>query len=147
MTRTDGLSGDEAEMLAIADYNRNLLAAIAAGDLDAIGRLTYRNLVMMGDGRPASQGKDRAMAAYADAAGRFDVKETWEAQDTLVDGDIAFQRGRFFISLTTKATGEQSETSGSYHHVYRKLPRSGWTLAMVRFASEQGGEIWNEANG
>ena len=136
-----------SEISAILDYNERMLGAIASGDLDDIGKLTYENLVMMGDGRPASQGKERAMAAYAASVERFEVKEIWEPEDTLLDGDVAFQRGRFSIVLTPKAGGAQAETSGRYLHVYRKLAEIGWMLVMIKFASEEGGEVWNQADG
>lgn len=140
-----GNRADDPDISAIADYNRALLDAIAAGDLEAIDRLTYENLVTIGDDRPASQGKARAMEAYAASAKRFDVAETWEPRETLLDGDIAYQHGRFSIRLRSKASGETADTDGRYFHVYRKLPGHGWTLAMIRFASERGGEMWDDA--
>lgn len=49
-------------------------------------------------------------------------------EETLVDGDLAVQRGSFTMKLKPKSGGESRDLAGTYVHVYQRKPDGAWAL-------------------
>ena len=135
---------DAAAKEAIGAFNDALLRAIGAADLSTLEALTYERYVTIGDGGPAARGREAALDVYRRAAALFRTEETWTPAETLIDGEIAYQRGAFLIRVIPHLSGRELETGGTYLNVYRLLDEGRWTLVMNSFRTEHGAGMWDE---
>jgi ketosteroid isomerase-like protein len=70
----------------------------------------------------------------------FDIDETWTPQETVIDGDLAYQRGTFTVEATPKAGGNKTRTSGTFLRIYRRQPDgSGAVPVLDHPRSAEGG--------
>jgi uncharacterized protein (TIGR02246 family) len=128
---------DEAAALAaIAEFNRHYLAAINTGDIDALARLTTDDHMMISSGGAPLAGKQALVDAMRGAFERFDFNESWQPEETVVSGDLAYQRGTFVVVATPKAGGQASRTEGNFLRIYRRLPDGAWYMVRDTFNSD-----------
>jgi uncharacterized protein (TIGR02246 family) len=134
-----GPPGTEAEDLAaIADFNRQYLAAINGGDLEALADLTTDGHMMISSGGAPLVGKQALVDAMRGAFERFDFDESWMPEETVVSGDLGYQRGTFVVIATPKAGGEASRTAGNFLRIYRREPDGRWYMVRDNLNSQQG---------
>jgi uncharacterized protein (TIGR02246 family) len=124
--------GDEA---AIAEFNRQYLAAIDTGNIDALARLTTDGHVMIASGGAPLVGKQALVDAMTAAFERFEFDESWMPVETVVAGDMAYQRGTFVVIATPKAGGEPSRTTGNFLRIYARQPDGAWRMVRDMFNS------------
>ena len=122
---------DEA---AIAEFNRQYLAAINGADLDQLSRLTTEGHMMINSGGAPLVGKQALVDAMRGAFERFEFDESWSPEETVVDGDLAYQRGTFVVIATPKAGGAPTRTTGNFLRIYRREPE-GWFMVRDMFNS------------
>jgi ketosteroid isomerase-like protein len=128
----------EAEDLAaIAEFNRQYLAAINDGDIDALAGLTTDGHMMISSGGTPLAGKQALVDAMTGAFESFDIDETWTPEETVVSGDLAYQRGTFVVIARPKSGGEASRTTGNFMRIYRREPDGSWFMIRDMFNSAQ----------
>jgi ketosteroid isomerase-like protein len=119
----------EAEDLAaIAEFNRQYLAAINDGDIDALAELTTDGHMMISSGGTPLAGKQALVDAMTGAFGNFEIDETWAPEETVVSGDLAYQRGSFVVIARPKSGGEASRSTGNFLRIYRRQPDGSWFM-------------------
>jgi len=127
----------EQDLAAITEFNRRYLKAINDEDIATLSSLTTDDHIMIASGRAPLVGK----AANDDANGRvfkqFDIVETWTPVETVVDGDLAYQRGTFTVEATPRAGGNTTKTSGNFLRIYRRQPNGEWRMTRDMFNSVQ----------
>ena len=127
----------EQDLAAITEFNRRYLKAINDEDIATLSSLTTEDHIMIASGRAPLVGK----AANDDANGRafkqFDIVETWTPVETVVDGDLAYQRGTFTVEATPRAGGNTTKTSGNFLRIYRRQPNGEWRMTRDMFNSDQ----------
>jgi ketosteroid isomerase-like protein len=126
-------SADEA---AIAEFNRRYLKAINDGDIDTLASLTTDGHMMIMSGGPPLTGKKALVDAMTRAFQTTDFDESWEPQETVVSGDLAYQRGTFVVVSKPKAGGEPSRVTGNFLRIYRKID-GAWFMVRDSFNSQQ----------
>jgi ketosteroid isomerase-like protein len=126
-------SADEA---AIAEFNRRYLAAINDGDIDTLASLTTEGHMMIASGGPPLTGKKALVDAMTRAFQTTDFDESWTPQETVVSGDLAYQRGTFVVVAKPKAGGAESRITGNFLRIYRKIDGS-WFMVRDSFNSQQ----------
>ncbi len=127
----------EAEALAsIAEFNRQYLAAINGGDIDALAALTTDEHMMISSGGAPLTGKEALVDAMTGAFERFEFDESWTPLETVVSGDLAYQRGTFVVNATPKSGGETSSTAGNFLRIYRRQPDGRWLMVRDNFNSD-----------
>ena len=65
-----------------------------------------------------------------------DFDESWAPQETVVSGDLAYQRGTFVVVAKPKAGGAESRTTGNFLRIYRKID-GVWFMVRDSFNSQQ----------
>jgi uncharacterized protein (TIGR02246 family) len=124
---------------AIADFNRQYLAAINSGDIDALAALTTDDHMMISSGGPPMTGKQALVDAMTGAFERYDFDESWAPLETVAAGDVAYQRGTFIVNATPKAGGEPIHMAGNFLRIYRRQPDGRWFMTRDNFNSSDGG--------
>ena len=133
-TRASSRAADE---VSIAEFNRQYLNAINEGDSVALSRLTTDDHIMSMPGRPPIVGKAANDAVNARAFEQFRFTERWQPVETVVDGDLAYQRGTFTVDAAPKAGGQSRHMSGNFLRIYKRQPDGSWMMTHDMFNSEQ----------
>jgi len=126
-----------ADEAAIADFNRRYLGAINEGDIATLSSLTTDGHIMLAPGRPPLVGKAANDAANGRVAQMFKIDEHWSPLETVISGDLAYQRGTFTVAATPKAGGETRNTSGNFLRIYRRQPDGSWRMVRDMFNSDK----------
>jgi ketosteroid isomerase-like protein len=127
----------EQDLKAIAEFNAKYLKAINDEDIGTLASLTTEDHIMIASGRPPIVGKAANDAANGRVFKQFDIDETWTPLETIVSGDLAYQRGTFTVAATPKAGGNTTKTSGTFLRIYRRQPNGEWRMTRDMFNSEQ----------
>ena len=125
-----------SDFAAIEEFNRAYLQAINDEDIETLASMTTEDHIMLAPGRPPIVGK----AANDEANGRvfemFEIDETWTPIETVVSGDLAYQRGTFTVAATPRAGGETSRTAGQFMRIYMRQPDGSWRMIRDMFNSD-----------
>jgi uncharacterized protein (TIGR02246 family) len=117
-----------ADEKAIAEFNKRYLKAINDGDIEALASLTDDGHMMISSGGAPTVGKQALVDAMARAFKTTRFNESWAPQETVVSGDLAYQRGTFVVEATPKAGGETTRTTGNFLRIYRKQADGRWLM-------------------
>jgi len=126
-------SADEA---AIAEFNRKYLKAINDGDIEALASLTTDGHMMISSGGPPLTGKKALVDSMTRAFQTTDIDESWAPEETVVSGDLAYQRGTFVVVAKPKAGGAESRITGNFLRIYRRIG-GAWFMVRDSFNSQQ----------
>ena len=91
-----------ADLAAITEFNRQYLQAINAGDGAALNALTDDDHMMIGSGPPVV-GKAALNEAMARTFAQFKIDEAWLPAETVIDGNLAYQRGTFTVAARRRS--------------------------------------------
>ena len=83
------------------------MKAINDGDIDTLASLTTEGHMMISSGGPPLTGKKALVDAMTRAFQTTDFDECWAPQETVVSGDLAYQRGTFVVVSKPKAGGTE----------------------------------------
>ena len=129
----------EEDLAAITEFNRKYLKAINDEDIATLASLTTEDHIMISSGRAPLAGKAANDAANARVFKQFDIVETWTPVETVVDGNLAYQRGTFTVEATPRAGGNTTKTSGNFLRIYKRFPDIGWRMVRDMFNSVSAG--------
>jgi ketosteroid isomerase-like protein len=129
-----------ADEAAIAEFNRRYLKAINDGDIDTLASLTTEGHMMISSGGAPLVGKKALVDAMTRAFQTTDFEESWAPEETVVSGDLAYQRGTFVVVAKPKAGGAESRITGNFLRIYRKQRDGSWFMVRDSFNSQQGRE-------
>jgi len=125
----------EQDLAAITEFNRRYLKAINDGDIATLSSLTDDDHIMITPGRAPTIGKAANDAANGRAFQQVKIDETWTPIETVVSGDLAYQRGTYTVAATPKAGGNTTKTSGHFLRIYRRQPNGEWRMTHDTFNS------------
>jgi ketosteroid isomerase-like protein len=131
---TRSTAADEA---AITAFNARYLKAINDGDFATLSRLTTEQHMMIAPNRPALIGKQANDEANRRVSEAFKIEETWTPVETVISGDLAYQRGTFTVAATPKAGGNTNRISGNFLRIYRRQSDGTWNMTIDMFNSDQ----------
>ena len=97
--------------------------------------MTTDGHVMLVPNREPVVGKSANDAMNGGAFERYDFSETWTPVETVIDGNLAFQRGTFTTVATPKGDGDRLEVSGSFMRIYQRQPNGDWRMTRDMFNS------------
>jgi uncharacterized protein (TIGR02246 family) len=126
-----------ADLAAIEAVNARTLEALNSGDWARLNALTDDDYVAIVRGTPTS-GRERLEVANRRFLEQWHDREAWLPEETVIDGDLAFQRGSFTMTLTPRQGGDARSLTGTYLHIYQRKPDGSWALtrAMAETAAE-----------
>jgi ketosteroid isomerase-like protein len=125
-----------ADEAAIAEFNRKYVQAINDGDIDTLASLTTDGHMMIMSGGPPLTGKKALVDAMTRAFQTTQFDESWAPEETVVSGDLAYQRGTFIVIAKPKAGGAETRTTGNFLRIYRKIG-GAWFMVRDSFNSQQ----------
>ncbi len=124
-----------ADEAAIADFNRRYLQAINDGDIDTLASLTTERHMMISSGGPPLTGKQALVDSMKRLFETTEFDESWAPEETVVSGDLAYQRGTFVVVAKPKAGGAETRVTGNFLRIYRKLD-GAWFMVRDSFNSQ-----------
>ena len=140
LSRTQAQGGRptlEADLAAIAEFNKRYLGAINDEDIATLSSLTTEDHIMLAPGRPPTVGKAANDAANSRVFQQFGSVETWTPVETMVSGDLAYQRGTYTVDATPKAGGGKPTSSrGNFMRIYRRQSDGQWRMTRDMFNSD-----------
>ena len=125
-----------ADVAAINTFNQHYLQAINAGDIHALSALTDDDHIMIAPNRAPIEGKAANDEANGRAYQQFKIDEKWMPIETVVDGNLAYQRGTFTVTATPKAGGTARSVKGNFLRIYRRQS-GGWQMTRDMFNSDE----------
>ena len=124
------------DLAAITAFNAKYLGSINAGDIKTLSSLTDDDHIILIPNRAPIVGKAANDAANGGAFERFVFDESWTPEETVIDGDLAYQRGTFTTSSTPKAGGDKRVVSGAFLRIYRRQPDGQWRMTRDMFNTD-----------
>lgn len=125
----------EDDLAAITGFNERYLRAINEEDIATLSSLTTADHVMLPPNQEPVVGKAANDATNGAAFERYDFSETWAPVETVIDGDLAFQRGTFTVRATPKGEGDRLTVSGSFLRIYQRQADGEWRMTRDMFNS------------
>jgi ketosteroid isomerase-like protein len=126
----------EQDLAAITAFNKRYLGAINDENIETLSALTTEGHVMLAPGRPPIVGKAANDAMNGRAFEQFEFDESWSPVETVVSGDLAFQRGTYVSSAKPRAGGETRTIQGSFLRIYQRQANGEWRMTRDTFNSE-----------
>ena len=125
----------EEDLAAITAFNARYLGSINDEDIATLSSLTTEGHVILIPNREPIVGKAANDAANGGAFERFTFDETWIPVETVIDGDLGFQRGTFTTIAMPRGDGQRLEVSGSFMRIYQRQPNGEWRMTRDMFNS------------
>ena len=123
------------DLAAITAFNERYLQSINEEDIATLSNLTTDGHVMLPPNSEPVVGKSANDAMNGGAFQRYNFSETWTPVETVIDGNLAFQRGTFTTIATPKADGDRLEVNGSFLRIYQRQPNGEWRMTRDMFNS------------
>ena len=126
----------EEDLAAITAFNARYLGSINDEDITTLSSLTTEGHVILIPNRAPIVGKAANDEANGSAFERFNFDETWTPVETVIDGDLGFQRGTYTTVATPKDGGERRELRGNFLRIYQRQPNGEWRMTRDMFNSD-----------
>lgn len=117
---------DEAALTALRDA---WVAAVAAGDADALRPLLTDDYEVWANAAPALSGADVAVNAMRQAFETYRVEQQFDSIETIVTDGWAFQRGIERMTVTPRAGGESRTSQQRALLIIRRDGDGPWRYA------------------
>jgi ketosteroid isomerase-like protein len=136
-TRTPAPS-HAADVAAITAFNSKYLQAINTGDSVALSALTDEDHIMIVPNRAPIVGKAANDAANGRGFQQYKFDEHWTPLETVVSGDLAYQRGTYTVNASPKSGSVTArESRGNFLRIYRRQTDGSWRMTRDMFNSDQ----------
>ena len=123
------------DLAAITAFNERYLASINEEDIATLSSLTTDGHIMLPPNSEPVVGKSANDAMNGGAFDRYEFNETWTPVETVIDGNLAFQRGTFTTIATPKGDDQRLEVSGSFMRIYQRQANGEWRMTRDMFNS------------
>jgi ketosteroid isomerase-like protein len=117
-----------ADLAAITAFNARYLKSINDGDIATLSSLTDEDHMMITAGRPPVSGKAANDAANGRTFEQFKIDETWTPLETVIDRNLAYQRGTWTVAATPKAGGPTRHSTGKFVRIYQRQSDGSWRM-------------------
>jgi uncharacterized protein (TIGR02246 family) len=104
------------------------VAAYAAGDADAIGRLYAADAISEPNNQATLTGRDAIVRSLQGMFTQMAVKVDLQTDETRTLGSVGFDRGRYTVTVTPKAGAPPTSAEGRYMVIFVKEPDGAWRV-------------------
>ena len=121
-----------ADLKAIAGVRDAYAAAFSAEDADKTAAVFATDGIEMEPNMPNVAGQDAIRKRYTDMMAGFDTDIQLKSEETVVNGDWAFDRGQFWLHVMSKdpkSTLPMVMDQGKYLVILRKQADGGWKIS------------------
>lgn len=127
-----------ADVAAITAFNARYVQAINDGDIAALSALTDEDHIMIPANRLPVVGKAANDAANGRGFQQFKYDEHWMPLETVIDGNLAYQRGTYTVTATPRSGGGPTRNSrGNFLRIYRRQADGSWRMTRDMYSSDQ----------
>ncbi|HSF99668.1 MAG TPA: SgcJ/EcaC family oxidoreductase [Vicinamibacterales bacterium] len=123
-----------ADVAAINALVEREIAAVSAGDMEAIWSIFAEDVISMPPNEPAVNGHAGIDAWMAAMMEQMTVSGGYTSSDVIVSGDLAVHRFTGELTLTPKAGGDAVTEAIKGLHVLRKQADGTWKITQ---------DVWN----
>ena len=123
----------EADVEAVKRVREQAVAAINAGDVDALVALATDDIVWMPQDKATSIGKEAFRLYWAGLLEQFVFDRTLSHDEVIVAGDWAIHRSTLEGTMTPKFGGEPMSHSAKAIDILRRQPDGSWRHARIIF--------------
>jgi ketosteroid isomerase-like protein len=127
-TGATGTTDTAADLAAITAFNARYLKSINDGDIATLSSLTDDDHLLITAGRPPISGKAANDVANGRTFEKFDIDETWTPLETVIDRNLAYQRGTWTVAATPKAGGPTTHSTGKFVRIYQRQQDGSWRM-------------------
>jgi len=125
----------DEDLAAITAFNKRYLGSINDEDIATLSALTTEGHVMIAPNRAPIVGKKANDELNGGAFKQFNFDESWTPIETVVSGNLAFQRGTYTTAVTPKDGGDKREISGTFLRIYQRQSNGEWRMTRDTFNS------------
>jgi uncharacterized protein (TIGR02246 family) len=129
------MTNADADISAVAAVREALEAAENAGDAEAAAMLLTDDAVLMVPDFPVQEGKAACTSFMREImdwlAAQFDRHIAYVSAEIFVMGNMAFDRGAFSFTVSTKSGGESAQVTGKYLWLLRRTAPETWRVARL----------------
>lgn len=125
----------ETHLSAIAAVRGAELAAFNSGDVEGMQAILTEDIVWDSFNRPAYVGIEQSRKLQEALSARADFFATYEPDEIIIEGNMAFDRGLWYEKMTLKSNGETSHGVYGTLQIYMRGTDGCWRLAR---------SIWNK---
>jgi len=118
-----------ADLAAIDALRQEHVAAVNAGDLEAMLATMTDDVVYLPPGQPAVLGTEALRSAVQPYYEQFEIHLSMNAEETVVAGDWAFEWGWASSSMRPLPDGDTVHVEAKYLYVYERQPDGSWKIA------------------
>jgi ketosteroid isomerase-like protein len=123
--RADDTAADLAEITA---FNARYLKSINDEDIATLSSLTTDDHMMIVAGREPTHGKAANDAANGRVFEQFEIDETWTPLETVIDRNLAYQRGTWTVAAKPRAGGAVTSSKGKFVRIYQRQKDGSWRM-------------------
>jgi len=110
---------------------RNVLAEVArtfdAGDYEGMFALYREDVIVSATGAPDVVGRAAWREGLKQLPPGVKLQLRFDTKEVEIDGDLAYERGTFVVSMPDPATGQlQSLFDGRHSHIFKRQPDGSW---------------------
>ena len=139
-TQQSATDQDLAEVKAVEEQWRRVIATFEDGDVDTFMALTTEDVVLMPPGGSTLPGREPARRLMEDFFGTFAIEiERLSMEEIVVAGEWAFVRDTYVSSLTPKSGGATVRARGKNVWILRRQADGSWKVARNMWNSSDPG--------
>jgi uncharacterized protein (TIGR02246 family) len=119
----------DSDHAGIAALHASWMGAVAAGDADALRDLLTEDYEVWANAAVPIAGRDAAVLAMRPALSRFRIEQRFEAIETVIAGEWAFERGTEFMTATPITGGDTQSMTQRALVILRRGDDGRWRYA------------------
>jgi ketosteroid isomerase-like protein len=117
-------AADEAEIRGLLD---SIAGSFKTGDMDEVLEVYADDVLVLGIDQPDVAGKEAWRKVLADQPSDVTIDVRMDTHELEIAGDLAYERGTYTATITSKATGALLQSVTNRHiHIFERQPDGHW---------------------
>lgn len=117
-------SADEAEIRALLN---SIAGSFKTGDMETVLAVYADDVLVLGIDQPDVAGKESWRKVLADQPSDVTIEVRMDTEELEIAGDLAYERGTYTATLSSKATGAVLQSVTNRHiHIFKRQPDGHW---------------------